>query len=625
MRNLIFVSTIFSLIASSIGCEAPAPSLLQDPDHGDTSDGISDSTPDIPTGEGSDALVDTLRDLATDDGDSPPPPWTNTGCLEPGVVPTSVYSLDVTADISAWQDGRFQITQTIVVTSDTAGSAITLFGTSLLLESASTGVAYDGLRATFCTDAFVPGDQVSVTISFTVDNAHQAFPSESLAGMRTWGNLSELVVAPLSSPFFANTWMFVPQAMPWIDATHDSNVVVDQINLTVITPEPSWHVVGPGVPAKSSDTHWTFTINQVMPLYALSFAASRDWVSFNAGSSSDGVTVDASVMPGKQSQAVANLATGPLALDWMATHFGPYSWGGALGFAEVPGFPGGFEHVGAVWLGPSVIDGGIVGDYVVAHEVAHHWFGNDLAFEDWGDVWLSEGFVDWLTVYKMLPDIASGPESAELLSNYRRDAAALSYPAIGAPQPGPLSMPEDADVAIQYASNLRYFYAYGAAVLHMIEVRLTDRNENLLAMLQQWFETHRQSRVTTEDFEGFLAAATGDSLFWEAFFVEWVHTAPCPTLSAGDYSFDGATVSFELARSLVGGLQALDELNITATAGSMVVGTTTISLPKAGALVSVSVPVTAAPQRLVVDGIGRYVFRLGTEGSWSGPEVSFLP
>ncbi len=147
-------------------------------------------------------------------------------------------------------------------------------------------------------------------------------------------------------------------------------------------PDATWSVVGPGEPTDSGNT-WSFSIQGRMPLYTLAFAASPSYVPIEGTPASSGLALGARVMPGNETKITTHLEAARAAVDWMETNVGAYSWPTKLTFGEVPGYPGGFEHTSAVWLGSAVIDGAAEGDYVATHESVHHWFGNDVEVADW--------------------------------------------------------------------------------------------------------------------------------------------------------------------------------------------------------------------------------------------------
>jgi hypothetical protein len=90
------------------------------------------------------------------------------------------------------------------------------------------------------------------------------------------------VVAAFSSPFFASTWMLVPQTMTWFDAANDTNVAVDRLELSVLTPDASWTVIGNGN-ATVDGSRFRFAIDRPVPVYAVRFAASPAYVTVDGG------------------------------------------------------------------------------------------------------------------------------------------------------------------------------------------------------------------------------------------------------------------------------------------------------------------------------------------------------
>ena len=83
---------------------------------------------------------------------------------------------------------------------------------------------------------------------------------------------------------------------------------------------------------------------------------------------------------------LANLRVAPDALTWLEKRLGPYPFS-TLGFVVVDG-DSGMETQTMITLGN---DAYTTSERVVVHEIAHHWYGNQVGPADWSEVWMNEG------------------------------------------------------------------------------------------------------------------------------------------------------------------------------------------------------------------------------------------
>ena len=58
---------------------------------------------------------------------------------------------------------------------------------------------------------------------------------------------------------------------------------------------------------------------------------------------------------------------------------------------------GGLENAGAVFYSENSVTGKGRSEGLMAHEIAHQWFGDCVSEADWHHIWLSEGFATYLT------------------------------------------------------------------------------------------------------------------------------------------------------------------------------------------------------------------------------------
>jgi aminopeptidase len=191
--------------------------------------------------------------------------------------------------------------------------------------------------------------------------------------------------------------------------------------------------------------------------------------------------------------------------------FGPYPFTGYTVVVtddelEIP-----IEAQGLSIFGANHCDGQRGSERLVAHELAHQWFGNSLTVRRWRDIWLHEGFAcyaEWIW------SEASGGPSADRLARAARNSLARERQDLVIGDPGPRQMFDDR------------VYKRGALTLHTLRLYLGD--SIFFALLQDWTARYRHSSVTTAEFTDLAGhySAVPLRLLWDT----WLYERPLPEL-----------------------------------------------------------------------------------------------
>jgi aminopeptidase N len=164
------------------------------------------------------------------------------------------------------------------------------------------------------------------------------------------------------------------------------------------------------------------------------------------------------------------------------------------------------------------------GEYLVAHEIAHQWFGDLLTCRDWSHGWLNEGFATfmellWLEHSKGQDEFLYGLRSE--MDNYLGESGRYQRPIVTNVYNAPMDLFD------------RHLYEKGGIVLNMLRAYLGDAL--FWKSIRQYAGSRRGANVVTQDLQRAIEEATGRNLDW--FFDQWVYGAGHPQLK-GSFSWD---------------------------------------------------------------------------------------
>ncbi len=178
---------------------------------------------------------------------------------------------------------------------------------------------------------------------------------------------------------------------------------------------------------------------------------------------------------------------------------------------------------------------------LVAHEMAHQWFGDLVTCKDWSHIWLNEGFA---TYYESLYEGRKHGRDAMLYELYQRARVITG-----------ISNDTNAIVRRTYDSPREMFnylaYPKGGWVLHMLRSQLGE--DLYRRCIKTYLERHQFDNVVTEDLRAVVEELSGRS--YDQFFEQWLYHAHHPELEV-NYSWDEKS---KLAKVSVQQTQALSE------------------------------------------------------------------
>jgi len=192
--------------------------------------------------------------------------------------------------------------------------------------------------------------------------------------------------------------------------------------------------------------------------------------------------------------------------------FGPYPYPKEkYGHAQC-GFSGGMEH-------QTISSMGVFSESIVAHELAHQWFGDKVTCKDWQNIWLNEGFAtyaDKLYHQKKYGDATFLSQMNSVMNSAKTASGTIYVQNIS---------------SVNEIFSTARSYNKGAAVLHMLRGILGD--EKFFQTLKEYLIEPGLSYnvAVTQDFQRIAERVSGQNLNY--FFQEWIYGVGYPKYTVG--------------------------------------------------------------------------------------------
>lgn len=304
------------------------------------------------------------------------------------------------------------------------------------------------------------------------------------------------VISTLSEPYFAQAWW------PCKDLPRDKADSAD-INIRV---RADLYVASNGLLREivENGSTKTYKWHEKYPIttYLISIAAT-DYAIFSNWYhpiSGDSIPVIYYVYPERLSQAEALYPITPSMMVYFAHTFGEYPFvEEKYGMAHFP-WGGAMEHQTCTSILYSWYS-----EWVIAHELAHQWWGNLITCHNWHHIWLNEGFASFCEA--LWADYTRG---RTYYHNYMNSMRYLSG--------GTIFIQDTTDAWGIFSSIV---YDKGAWVLHMLRHVVGD--STFFLILRNYYSDPRYAYgvAQTEDFQGICESTSGMDL--DYFFQEWIY------------------------------------------------------------------------------------------------------
>ncbi len=384
--------------------------------------------------------------------------------------------------------------------------------------------------------------------------------------------------------FFGDNWP--DRARHWLPVVdHPADKALCEF--TVVAPA-HYQVVGCGARVEWTDrgdgttlTHWRSTVPMATKVMVVGVAR----FAIQYVDEYEGTPIETWVYPQDREAGFYDYALAERILQFFDDHIGPFPYAKLANVQSKTRF-GGMENASNIFYSENSVRGNRQSESLLAHEIAHQWFGDSVTERDWHHIWLSEGFATYFTQLYLENTYGRDRMNAGLrtmrtgvLAQYERTPTA------------PIVDTTVTDLMQLLNANS---YQKGGWTLHML--RHTVGDGAFWDGIRTYYRTYRDGNALTEDFRHLMEAAAGQDLAW--FFDQWVYRPGVPEVH-GSWQYADGALTLTLEQAVPG-----DPFRLPIEVGIYAPGD---DLPRIETVVldapaeTFTLPVDAPPEKVVLD------------------------
>lgn len=352
-------------------------------------------------------------------------------------------------------------------------------------------VREENMLKLFTSGKINKGDEFEIKIEYNGKPENKGFDSFSF-----WKYDGYPCVYTLSEPTFAPTW-WPCKDRPDDKFTSDMIINVD----SALTATSNGLLINETIEGDRKIFHWRSSYPITTYLVAMTIGRYNQWQDEYRLSDNTVMPITYYSFPSLTEKAKTDWSNTPEMIDYFSGLFGEYPFiNEKYGMVTFGWLNGAMEHQTISSMGYMTITGDFKYENIVAHELAHQWFGNSVSPASWKDIWLNEGFASY---------------SEALWAEHRKGRTGLSE----------YMMQEDFGYFNSTVYNPEGFifgssvYQKGSWCLHMLRGVVGD--STFYRILRKYAGEYKFKNATTQQFQAICEEVSGTDL--QYFFDQWIY------------------------------------------------------------------------------------------------------